>query len=167
MSEENKFNDKFGSYVCVGDCIRAEVEGFEVVAQIEQDSDTTPDDSEGYTVQQKIDFNNDKWFFCGVTLTIKRNGVVITPDAAALWGIDANLGENNDYLTEVANELLQEAITAGKAEFHKLIIGTDVSRAVNDLVDAYRAARERENIGWTAGADCTLQAVYDAMPELA
>jgi hypothetical protein len=37
-----------------------------------------------------------------------------TDHGASLWGIDVNLGKDNTYLREVANELLPEALTEAR-----------------------------------------------------
>lgn len=54
---------------------------------------------------------NDEWWWVGIVLSVSRNGVELSDHAASLWGIDANHPQgNNDYLTEIANELLPEAL---------------------------------------------------------
>lgn len=63
----------------------------------------------------------DEWFWCGIVLSVSRNGVVLDKHAASLWGIDCNHPNgNNAYLLEVANELLPEALEAAKAIRAKL-----------------------------------------------
>jgi hypothetical protein len=52
----------------------------------------------------------DEWFYVGVVLDVYRGSVEVAERAASLWGIDANAGDDNDYLTEVANELLTESL---------------------------------------------------------
>ena len=62
-------------------------------------------------------WKNDEWFYCGVILSAKIDELELTNHAASLWGIEANYPDSdNAYLTEVANELLFEAIEAAKAE---------------------------------------------------
>lgn len=62
-------------------------------------------------------WKNDEWFYCGVVLSVKIQDVELTGHGASLWGIEANYPDSdNQYLTEVANELLGEAINAAKAE---------------------------------------------------
>lgn len=62
-------------------------------------------------------WKNDEWFYCGVILSVAIDGLVLTDHAASLWGIEANYPDSdNAYLSEVANELLSEAITEAKAE---------------------------------------------------
>ena len=62
-------------------------------------------------------WKNDEWFYCGVVLSVKIQDVELTDHGASLWGIEANYPDSDNlYLTEVANELLGEAINAAKAE---------------------------------------------------
>ena len=57
-----------------------------------------------------------EWFYCGIVLSVSLEGITLTSHAASLWGIEANYpGSDNRYLTETANELLPEAIEAGRA----------------------------------------------------
>jgi len=58
----------------------------------------------------------DDWFYVGVAVTIEYKGVSLTGQYDhALWSVEANYpGSDNDYLREVANDLLPEAISAAK-----------------------------------------------------
>lgn len=55
---------------------------------------------------------NDRWQYVGVVLTVARNGHDLDRWAASVWGIESSAG---DYLTETAEELLDEALEAGRA----------------------------------------------------
>ena len=62
-------------------------------------------------------WKNDDWFYCGLILAVTIGDLELTDHAASLWGIEANYPDSdNAYLTEVANELLSEALEAAKAE---------------------------------------------------
>jgi hypothetical protein len=62
-------------------------------------------------------WKNDEWFYCGVILAVTIGEVELTDHAASLWGIEANYPESdNAYLSEVANELLIEAIAEAKIQ---------------------------------------------------
>ena len=62
-------------------------------------------------------WKNDEWFYCGVILSVAIEGLTLDRFAASLWGIEANYPDSdNAYLTEVAKELLPEALEAAKAE---------------------------------------------------
>lgn len=59
---------------------------------------------------------NDEWHWCSVSLSVSKNGIDLDPYAVSLCGIEMNYpGGDNSYLTEVANELLDEAVKAGRA----------------------------------------------------
>ena len=60
-------------------------------------------------------WKNDEWFYCGVVISVHGEfagcDICFDKHAASLWGIEANYPDSdNSYLTEVANELLGEAM---------------------------------------------------------
>ena len=64
---------------------------------------------------------NDQWRYVGIVLSVSRKGVELDANADSLWCIDMNYpGSDNSYLTEVANELLSEALEVGKAKLSEL-----------------------------------------------
>jgi hypothetical protein len=66
-------------------------------------------------------WRKDEWFYCGIVLSAAFEGIVLESHAASLWGIEANYPDSdNAYLSEVANELLPEALAAGQAILAKL-----------------------------------------------
>jgi len=66
-------------------------------------------------------WKNDDWFYCGIILSVSIDGAELIDHAASLWGIEANYPDSdNSYLSEVANELLPEALDAAKAERERL-----------------------------------------------
>jgi len=66
-------------------------------------------------------WRKDEWFYCGIVLSIALEGVTLETHAASLWGVEANYpGSDNAYLTEVARELLPEALDAGRAVARRL-----------------------------------------------
>jgi hypothetical protein len=177
----------FDRFVCSGDSVELEIDGFTVTATVHHDdcseapwdredghgpvSDWTTSDkrpgervlssdgphkrfydiaeatriakrdgwgapgvSEGMTAGQKAaaaveaDFRalkawcNDDWAYCGIVLTVEREGVTLTDDFAhALWGVEYNYpGSDNAYLSEVAGELLSEALDDARAVLARL-----------------------------------------------
>ncbi len=143
------FTEKFNRYACEGDTITAEVDGFTIKATIRADdcSDAPDERQDGFwpsldpkdagyigaksprtlarhmaKAQAVMDaWKRDQWFYCGVSLSVKRSGITIDAHAASLWGIDCNYpGSDNSYLAEVANELLPEALEAGRAALRTL-----------------------------------------------
>jgi hypothetical protein len=71
-------------------------------------------------------WENDEWYYCGVAVTITRNGGRLTDEFLhALWGIECNYPSTgkrhpNAYLRTVANELLSEAITSANERIDDL-----------------------------------------------
>ncbi|RAN36574.1 hypothetical protein [Hyphomonas sp. GM-8P] len=61
------------------------------------------------------------WFYCGIVLSVALEGVTLDTHAASLWGVEANYpGSDNAYLTEVANDLLPEALDTARAVLARL-----------------------------------------------
>ena len=57
----------------------------------------------------------------GIVLSVSLEGVTLDDHAASLWGVEANYpGSDNAYLTEVANELLPEALDVARAVLARL-----------------------------------------------
>lgn len=121
-----------GSFVCVGDTITAEHEGFTFTARIEQDCDYTLHDDDVHNVEANPEhakeineaiaaFERDEWFYGGVVVSVEKAGVKLDDHAASLWGMEINYpGSDNGHLNEVANELINEALTAGRAKVYEL-----------------------------------------------
>lgn len=139
------FTTDFDKYACAGDTIECEVDGFTVVARIEHDSDADIDDDDCHPAEYSVEmFGEDTpanracfekalaareawfegdWFYCGIVLSVARNGVMLDKHAASLWRVDVNhpASENgNAYLREVANELLPEALDRARDVLAKL-----------------------------------------------
>lgn len=106
---------QFAKYACVGDSITWQLEGFDIVAHLEYDTDTKPTDSDCYAPEDVQRWRDDKWFYVGVVLSVSRNGVELSDHAASLWGIDCNFSDtSNAYLSEVAQEMEDEAVECAK-----------------------------------------------------
>ena len=66
----------------------------------------------------------DEWFYCGIIVCVSRAGVTLDDHAASLWGVEANYpGSDNAYLTEVARELVPEALDAARVALASLCAG--------------------------------------------
>ena len=144
------FRERFDAFVCEGDTITTEAEGFTVTARVARDDcadapdqrqdgfwpSLDPQDA-GFIGAGKTDadldtakarakavmdaWEADAWFYCGIVLTVRRAGVVLDDHAASLWGIEANYPESdNAYLAEVADELLPEALEAARSALARL-----------------------------------------------
>lgn len=65
---------------------------------------------------------NDEWFYCGIVLSVLDNGHEISDHAASVWGIECNYPDSdNNYLAEVAEELLPEALAVAAEERKHLL----------------------------------------------
>ena len=145
------FAERFESFACEGDTISCQVEGFTITARIvADDCPDAPDqrqdgfwpslykDAAGFIgpgngfrqrfaeAQAKAEavmeaWRKGEWFYCGIVLSVERDGIELDRHAASLWGIECNYpGSDNSYLAEVANELLAEALDAGRAAAARL-----------------------------------------------
>ena len=75
-------------------------------------------------------WRKDEWFYCGIVLSVALEGVTLEQNAAALFGIEANYPDSdNAYLTEVAQELLPEALGAGRDAARRLCAALETSGA--------------------------------------
>lgn len=151
------FTKSFDDYVCEGDSIVCEVDGLTITARIVRDdcSDSPDERDDGFwptlnpnhagfigagknmadlIPQRKRAeeilqaWKNDEWFYCGIVLSVSKNGVLLDKHAASLWGIECNYPADpatpeckpNAYLMEVAKELLPETIETAQAALKKL-----------------------------------------------
>jgi hypothetical protein len=112
---------QFPAYACVGDTIAWTREGFDFVARLEYDNDTKPSDSDCCTLDDVKRWLNDEWFYVGMVLSVSRNGVELSKNAASLWGIECNFSDTSSaYLSEVAQELEAEALETAQAEVARI-----------------------------------------------
>lgn len=144
------FKTGFQKYAIAGDTITCVVDGFTATARIYCDDDTTAPDkrqdgfwpslnptNDGYigdksqrTLARHLAkarevmraWQNDEWFYCGVAVTIERNGIQLAHlYDHALWGVECNYPDSdNSYLMEVANELLGGAIDDARSKIRTL-----------------------------------------------
>jgi len=145
------FADRFDSFVCAGDTIICEADGFTVMAAIVLDDcpDAPDQRQDGFWPSLYINdpgfigpgnnfrerfakaqaeaeavmesWRNGDWFYCGIVLSVSLEGVTLDTHAASLWGVEANYpGSDNAYLTEVASDLLPEALDAARAVLARL-----------------------------------------------
>lgn len=115
----------FDRFVCVGDSISWSIEGFDIAARVEFDQDNKIDDYECYSKKQIAAWKANEWFFCGIVLSVSRNGVKLSDHAASLWGIDCNFPSRrknpNSYLSEVCAELQSEALETARKETARIL----------------------------------------------
>ncbi len=133
-----RFDKPFGAYVCHGDKITVDHEGLRFTARIEHDSFAGIDDDDCHNTNQTITgcnaeqqkrllaareaWKRDEWFYCGITLHARHKSTGATwDDLGSLWRIEANYPQgDNTYLTEVANELLANAVEQVRDKIHEL-----------------------------------------------
>ncbi len=110
------FTGKFEHFVCEGDAITCEVDRFEIMACIVRDDcpDAPDERQDGFWPSEYIGdpgfigpgpnwrqrlaearakaeaimvaWRNDAWFYCGIVLSVSREGVTLCEHAASLWG---------------------------------------------------------------------------------
>lgn len=119
MSKVKGFKTDFASYVCEGDKIECEVDGFHCVATLYRDDNSgSPDERDdgfwpsldphdaGYigpkskaTLKRRMEnavavmdaWKNDEWHYYGIAVTIWKAGVRLTGEYSnAIWGIEGN-----------------------------------------------------------------------------
>jgi hypothetical protein len=120
------FSERFDRFVCDGDRIQCEAEGFEVVARIVRDDcpDAPDECQDGFwpseyighpgfigpgknwrqrlaAAQTKAEtvmsaWRNDEWFYCGIVLSVSLDGVMLDESAASLWGVEANYPDTDN-----------------------------------------------------------------------
>ena len=181
------FTERFQPFVCEGDSIACEAQGFEIIARIVREfrgSENAPGErfpegrpdapdqrQDGFwpslykdapgllgeadkdlvrgtkyppnghhrerfaQAQAKAEavmeaWREGQWFYCGIVLSVALEGVTLEPHAASLWGVEANYPDSdNAYLTEVAQELLPEAVDTGRAAARRLCAALETSGA--------------------------------------
>jgi hypothetical protein len=150
-----RFTERFRSFVCPGDVIRCEAGPFTVLAQVViDDCPDSPDQRQdgfwpslyigapgfigpGNNFRQRFaeaqakaeavmdGWRKGDWFYCGIVLSVSLEEDLLTTQAV-LWGIEANYpGTDNSYLTDVANELLPEAVAAARETLARLVSHAD------------------------------------------
>ena len=113
---------KFDSYVCAGDSVQWDHEGYSFTARIEFDDNIDITDFDCYSAVKIKQWKNEEWFFCGIIVSAEKNGVKLSDHAASLWGIECNYNKtSNKYLSEVCAELQDEAIETAKYEEKRII----------------------------------------------
>lgn len=120
------FTQGFEKFVCIGDSITCEVEGYAITARIfPDDNPARPDERQdgfwpslykdaagfigaGPNWRARFDtarahaeavmeaWEKDEWFYGGIVLSVSFEGVHIVDHAASLWGIEANYPDGDN-----------------------------------------------------------------------
>jgi hypothetical protein len=132
----NRFKQSFEQFSCFDDSIEAEIDGFDIVARLEFDGFTTLDEDNfhnpnqnncGEEEQKKLlaarrAWERDEWHYANIVLSVARQGVMLDERAASLGGVEMNYPtSDNSYLTEAANELIDDALGRGQEVLKELI----------------------------------------------
>ena len=106
------FTEHFNKTItCIDDHITCEVGSITYQARIVADSCTRPDDfDEGYTWKDRERWEQDDWYYCGVVLSATTHDGWSKDYLQSRWGVEVNITDSNDYLREIANELLAEQL---------------------------------------------------------
>ena len=114
------FTERFDTFVCEGDCIACEQDGFRIVARIVcDDNPGAPDDRQdgfwpslykdapgfigpGNNFRERFAraqaeaeaimeaWRRGDWFYCGIVLSVSLDGIIVDEHAISLWGVEAN-----------------------------------------------------------------------------
>lgn len=114
------FTQQFDSFVCAGDYITCELDGFEFKASLVGDMTTKPTDFDCYEKETIQNWYDDKWQFYGLVISAEYNGVLICEHLESLWGIEGNFPSGNSHFLELANDLLPEALKQAQKELEIL-----------------------------------------------
>jgi hypothetical protein len=124
MRPENPLT--FHYYVCLNDTVSIKRDGITYTVRVEHDPCYRIDDDDVHdpkrarwdgesaeqyarTMEARAAYLRGEWFYVGLVVSAERDGWV-RDHVASLWGIEANYpGTRNEYLGEVAAELIEEA----------------------------------------------------------
>lgn len=98
-------NDRFNEFACIGDSITRDHDGLTYTARLEYDDSSTPDDYECYSLEEKVSWLKDEWLYCGIIVSVSRNGAVLEDHVTSCWGFELNFSDDS-YLTEEAENLI-------------------------------------------------------------
>ena len=101
------FTATFSKYACINDSITCTIGKYTFKATIKEDYDSSPFDDDYWEECDIKRWKNNEWFYCGIVLSCEYNGISLECNES-LWGIACNFGDDNSYLTEVANELASQ-----------------------------------------------------------
>lgn len=117
----------FAAFACIGDSVSwVPVDnnpyGLTIIATIEYDEISGPEDSECYSQKKVKEWENDQWYFVGLVLSVHKNGLTLDNHAASLWGIGCNYNaRSNLHMASVCKELESEALAVGAKVLDRLM----------------------------------------------
>lgn len=118
----------FDAFTQDRDSRTVEVGPYTIRATVHADYDSTPEDFGCYTPAAIAAWSRNEWQFVGIVLSVWVDEVCINDHAASLWSIECNFPDtDNGYLTEVADELLPEALAAARKTSAALLANLEVA----------------------------------------
>lgn len=103
------------------------IDGFDITARIEHDSDITPNDFDCYSDEVVAAWKSDRWHYVGLIVTASRNGIELGSDS--LWGIEyGDMPGVDEWLNPLNNmddyeDIIDHAIEQAKDTLAKLVAG--------------------------------------------
>ena len=145
------FTDKFDDYVVAGESISIELCGTTYTATIEFDADASLDDCDNWNVDQTVTgcdsqqqekllsdreaWHNNEWWFGCIVLSAETADGWNKDHLGSLSGIEVNYPEgDNNYLTEVATELLHEYFVECATEQRQHLVNHCTDSMMNEAL---------------------------------
>lgn len=142
------FSEQFQSFVCEGDSISCDVDGYTITARVVRDD--TPDRPDqrddgfwpslyanapgfigpGKRFRERFEkaqakaqaimdaWERGDWFYCGIVISVAVDEVIISDHAASLWGVEANYPDTNNHNL---NEVANELLGEALAHARKTL----------------------------------------------
>ncbi len=111
---------KFDSYICAGDNVSWEQDGFTLRAEVEYDEDTRPSDFDCYSKVKINQWHKNYWFFGCIHITATKRDIELSE--VYLSGVEINFNKKSNLelnglifshqLDQEVIELAREAIAA-------------------------------------------------------
>ncbi len=105
---------QFDKYACVGNTLSITLDGYCITYTLHRDYHTSPDDFDCYTKEQIEAWQNDDWYFAGISATAKYKGLHLG-EVGVIWGVEVNLGDNA-HASGTCFDMLGNALSEAKAK---------------------------------------------------
>jgi len=99
----------FDSYACIGDTVERESDKYRLVARLEFDHDTTPDEFDCYDDEDTQAWKDNEWCYVGIVIGASYDGITLDDHLTSCWGYEMNLTDNT-WLTTEALRLMEESM---------------------------------------------------------
>ncbi len=147
---------KFDDYICVGDSVRWEQDGFAMEATVEHDGDIHVSNYDCYSKIKINQWLNDEWYFGVIEITASKCGVELATNY--LGGVEINYNKKanrqlNGHIFEM--DTAEEAIAEAKlkvADLQNVSIATDEPMTQAD-VDRFEEIKKKLTDDYSAAID--------------